>query len=143
MWRYDWQEATKIGKRDGWGLGDDRLAKLREWLKREPTRGEIVKQSVENDFDFLAGWLNDKWHYMGVVVRLDDEHYDNEHVPEGKLADMLEGEHTESLWGIESDCDDYIAEIAIEQADTIIGMLPDELVMRTMLEASPTMRLAA
>jgi hypothetical protein len=47
------------------------------------------------DFERLRGWCNDEWHWCGVVVTLNT----------GGT------EHEASLWGIESDADDYIEEV--------------------------------
>jgi hypothetical protein len=82
-WLYDWQEASKLAKRDGWG-GDD---------------------PVQADFDRLRGWLNGDWQYIGVCVALIDEH-------DRPITDKYE----HALWGIESDCDSYLKEVALELA---------------------------
>jgi len=83
-WLYDWQAATKIAKRDGWG-GDD---------------------PVQADFDRLRGWLTERWYYVGVCVEVIDEN-------DRPLTDKYE----HALWGIESDCDDFIEETAHELAE--------------------------
>lgn len=51
-WFYDWQEAIKIAKRDGWGPG-------------------TPAEAVEADFKYLKGWVNDDWFYCGYVVEID------------------------------------------------------------------------
>lgn len=98
---YDFAEALRIAARDGWGLCDEARAKLATRLGREPTRREVQVQAVEDDFQRLRAWCNDEWGYIGVVV-----------------TDTETGDR-ESLWGIESDCEDYIAETAHELADQI------------------------
>lgn len=99
---YDWQEAMAIAKRDGWGLAPAEVAKLAADLGRQPTRGEITAEAVRRDFEHLRAWCNDDWHYVGVVVRQAD-------------ACRCCGPRA-SLWGIESDAGDYLAEVAQELA---------------------------
>lgn len=98
---YDWQEAMKLAKKDGWGLGLDEYMKLMCELRRVPTKGQVWERAVQRDFDYLARWVNDDWHWCGIVVR-----------------DIETGvEH--SLWGIEINeaVSDYHNEIISELAD--------------------------
>lgn len=103
---YAWAEASRIAKRDGWGLAPDALAALTKKLGREPKPGEVREAAVQADFDYLRRYLNDDWTYIGVVVALLD--VDGEPTSE-----------TESLWGIESDAHGYINETARELAGEI------------------------
>lgn len=107
---YNWRETLAIAKRDGWGLAPDALAKLAKQLGREPSARDIRKAAVRADFDYLSGWANDQWSYVGVIVELMDE--DNE--PTGE---------SESLWGVESYCSEYIAEVALELAGQIADVM--------------------
>ena len=103
---YDMAEAMKIAKRDGWGLSDEKRAKLATKMGRAPTRAEVIAESVEQDFDYLRRWGNDDWWWMGVVVTLLD----------------TEGNETlqqESLWGLDSDSEDYAEECAQDLAQRI------------------------
>lgn len=131
---YDAAEANRMAKRDCWGLNERDLAELREringkpwryigskrlvmpehardgWcpfpvVTREPTRGEIRAEAVRRDFEYLRSWCNDGWHYVGVIVTdvTDDEDARND--------------YGHALWGIESNSDDYIEEIAHELID--------------------------
>jgi len=87
---YDFSEAVKIARRDGWGLSEEDTAKLATRLGRTPTPGDIVAEAVEKDFKWLKDWCDDKWQYVGYVVTItgpDDEELD---YPDG------------SLWGIDS-----------------------------------------
>jgi hypothetical protein len=59
-----------------------------------------VHRAVLADFNRLQAWLAGDWCYVGVIVTPDDG--------EGEPA---------SLWGIESDCDDYLQDVAHELAD--------------------------
>lgn len=101
---YDVAETLKIAKRDGWGLNPDDESKLAQSLGREPTRKEIIAAAVDADFEFLRAWCCDEWHYVGVVV-------------------THESGDTESLWGIESNADSYLDEVAHELADEIASRL--------------------
>ena len=102
---YDFAEAVKIAKRDGWGLNDAELAKLKAKLGRAPTKGQIIEAAVEADFQNLKDWCDNKWHYIGVVVTLFDA--------DGEERD------DRSLWGVE-DYGDYYQTIASELADELI-----------------------
>lgn len=120
---YDFQEAMRIALRDGWGLCEADKAKLAAKLGREPTRRQIAAEAVERDYDHLRRWCNDQWSFVGVVVRL--------------VSDDVE--ESESLWGIESDAYDYLAEVAHELADEINSRLDDDMAA-TITESRPDMR---
>jgi hypothetical protein len=107
---YDFAETMKIAKRDGWGLGEDDKAKLADKLGHAPSRKEIIAEAVERDFEYLRRFCNDQWSYVGVVVTLLDD--------DGEKTDKQD-----SLWGIESDCDDYLESTAYELADKILHQL--------------------
>lgn len=96
---YDMREAVCIAERDAWGLCDEARAKLSAKLGREPTKGEIRAQAVENDFQRLRAWCDDEWSYVVLRVTLLD----------------VEGEDTDTTaycGGFESDYRDYILESA-------------------------------
>lgn len=125
---YDWQEANYIAKRDGWGLGSEHVVELRKRLGREPTKGEIRTEAVQRDFDYLRRWCEDDRCYVGIIVTLLDT--------EGRKT-----EHTDSLWGIESDDESgYHDEVARDCAHNIISAIGgvDEIVttvrLKTMAE---------
>ncbi len=91
-WLYDWQKACQLAREDGWNAEP----------YDAPNR---IERAVQADFDFLRRWLRDDWRYVGVCVQLLDD----------------EGEPTTeryeyALWGIESDCTEYIEEVARELA---------------------------
>jgi hypothetical protein len=102
---YDFQEATRIAKRDGWGVSwDDRRAfALKHW--RQPTRKEIVRMAVERDFDYLRRWCNDQWFWCSVHVECLDEE-------DEVIADRWLGR-------LESDDYEGQVELAYELADEI------------------------
>lgn len=87
---YDFEEASKIALRDGWGSADS--------LETD-TPKEKARKAVESDYAYLKAWCDDKWHYVGVVVTV------------SKAGIELA---TESLWGIESNADSYLVEAANE-----------------------------
>ena len=115
---YDWQETMKIAKRDGWGLRDEEKAALASRLGRAPTRKQVIAEAVERDFERIRQWCNDQWQYVGVVVT------------------DLESEECESLWGVESDCRDYLRDVAHELADEINARL-DEIVVADIAASRP------
>jgi hypothetical protein len=114
---YNFAEATRIAKRDGWGLSKEAEAKLAQSLGRAPTRKQIIRQAVLSDFEFLRGWCNDEWEYVGVTVTL---------IPEGEEENDVETDYGHALWGIESNSKDYIVEVADDFIDTITCNLHDE-----------------
>jgi len=99
---YDIEEATRIAKRDGWGLSPDGIAKLEAKLGRKATRGDIARESVEHDFEYLRRWCNDDWWWCGYVVTIEGTDYH------------------ESLWGIDSDSQPEFEREALEQAQAWI-----------------------
>jgi len=98
---YDVAETMKIAKRDGWDAAP-----------YGGTPGERAARAVDRDFEYLRGWCNGDWEYVGVVVTL----LDDEGEPTGE---------TDSLWGIESSDAEYIQSTAQELAqgiaDSVIG----------------------
>lgn len=107
---YDFAEAMRIAKRDGWGLAPEAMADLTANLGREPTAGEVTAAAVEFDYRRLRDWCHDRWGYVGVVVTLQD-------------TDGDDTRESESLWGIESDAHDYLEEIAQELAETLANRI--------------------
>jgi hypothetical protein len=95
---YDFAKAIKIAKRDGWGLSDKETAKLAAKLGRKATRGEIIAESVERDFELLRRWCSDDWFWCGYVVTIEGTDYH------------------ESLWGIDSDSQAEFEASAIREA---------------------------
>lgn len=103
LWAYDWKEACRLAKKDGWNT--------------EPFDApNRIERAVQADFDLLAGWVNDEWQYVGVIVTL-MEHDDYEELVEYE-GEEFSSRH--SLWGVES-CGDYASEVAKEIAGDIIS----------------------
>lgn len=122
---YDFAGACRIARRDGWGflpsplktralpdgnfearsgslaaVSDDVNKAIRALYAAHratfPSDRAYAAAAAMADYDRLRGWCDDQWCYVGVIVT-DDE----------------TGE-SESLWGIESDADDYLHEVAAE-----------------------------
>ena len=90
---YDWADACKQAKKDGWNTPQ----------YDAPNR---VERAVKADFEFLRGFLNNDWEYVGVIVsRLD--------------SNGEETGETESLCGVET-FRDYHNCVALELAQSII-----------------------
>ena len=98
VWVYDLRATREKANKEGWGLGPKEIAKMTERLGRAPTKREIVAQAIERDYDRHQGWLHDNWYYIGIEV-----------------TDILSGD-SDALWGVESDCEDYVQEITDELA---------------------------
>ncbi len=99
---YDFAEAVKIAKRDGW----DALP------YKTGTKGQQAVRAVEADFQSLSEWCNDQWSYVGVCVSL--HHEDGKEIA------------SDSLWGVESR-GDYSREVAAE----ILSILASDYAERT------------
>lgn len=105
-WLYNEAEAMRIAKRDNWGMSPEDRERFKANTGREPTAGEIALAAVQSDFDRMRQYLEGDWSYVGVVVTLLD-------------VDGDATRESDSLWGIESDCADYIQETAREMASEI------------------------
>jgi hypothetical protein len=92
---YDFAEAVKIARRDGWGVP----------IPGGLTKGEIAAAAVESDFKALKAWCNDEWHYVGVRLAV-------------FRAGVPLASHAASLWGIEANYpgsdNAYLQEVANE-----------------------------
>lgn len=95
---YDFAEAVKIAKRDGWDAPPYSTG----------TRGQRAARAAEADFRRLQAWCNGDWSWIGVVVQ--------------RVCDCCGGPtgETQSLWGIESYAGDYLDEVARELADELL-----------------------
>lgn len=105
---YDIEATMKRAKRDGWGLDAKDTEDLTKKLGRAPTKGEIIAEAVEQDYQRMKAWCNDDWYWVYVKVTLLD----------------VGGKKTEfrnSLGGIDGDDqEDYLKEVAEELADECI-----------------------
>lgn len=98
---YDWEEAIKIAKRDGWdappyGTG---------------SKGQKAERAVKADFEYLQSWCRDEWHYVGIVLSV------------SKGDDTLDS-HAASLWGIACNLpnrdNSYLLDLANELLDEAV-----------------------
>jgi hypothetical protein len=104
---YDWQEATRIAKRDGWGLSDEAKMDLAKKLGRNPTRGDITAEAVRRDFEHLRAWCNNEWHWQGYTTTIT--------APDGTEHDG------DSCWGF--DDEDYMKSEAEGNAEREVSRL--------------------
>lgn len=93
---YDFQEACRIALRDGWDTEPYNTG----------TRRERAARAARADFERLRRFCIGEWCYIGVIVKLVDDD-----------GDCI---NSASLWGIESDCTDYIQEVVDELVDELI-----------------------
>lgn len=91
---YDFAEAVKIARKDGWDAKPYKTG----------TAGEQAVRAAEADFLFLKAWCDDEWTWCGVAVTVSKNGVD------------LTGEYDHALWGIECNASDngHLAEIAEE-----------------------------
>jgi hypothetical protein len=115
---YDWNEALVIAARESWGLAPETRASLGERLGHEPSAEEVTEEAVRLDFERLRAWCDDEWEYLIVCVTLLD------------IAGDATGED-ETLGGVESDCTDYMNELAADLARQIAGRVGDEKYLTT------------
>jgi hypothetical protein len=97
---YDFQEAIKIARRDDWNSCNV--------ATKDATKGQLRTDAVYADFERLRAWCRDEWRYVGVIVTpLSDNPEQDDETPT---------DYAYAVWGIESDCSDYIKETALELA---------------------------
>jgi hypothetical protein len=94
---YDFAGAVKIARRDGWDAKP---------YGGKP--GEKAHRAAMADFDYLRRWCNDQWRYVGVIV-----------APVCSCCGEISEGESVSVWGIESDCVDYLLEVSEELAGEI------------------------
>lgn len=136
---YDFAGAVKLARRDGWGVSpyrmdiengahgmkraigqyfegrelhtfqsdwcDDVNDAIREVYaahRATMTPRAYAALAAHADFERLRRWCADQWSYVGVAVT----------VEKGDV--QLTGDYDHALWGIESDCGEYVAEVAAE-----------------------------
>lgn len=88
---YDFAEACKIARRDGWGSPNDEGMSPRQ----------KAAKAAAADFRRLAEWCADEWFWVGVVVEVSHD---------GRKRGGA------SIWGVESDAGDYFADLAADLA---------------------------
>ena len=101
---YDFGEAVKIAKRDGWSAS---VADFESYQAGDLSNGQRAARAARADFERLRAWCNDSWHWIGIQV-----------APLCDCGEAVE-DKAESLWGIESDCGDYFDSVVSELAAQI------------------------
>ena len=106
---YDFAEAVKIAKRDGWNTAPY------NW----PSEGARAHAAAMADYERLRQWCTDQWHYCGIVVTLLDADGDPDSVDA-------------SLWGIEDGLpgssqyhEDVIQDLIAECVDQITATVKE------------------
>lgn len=94
---YDFAEAVRIARRDGWDAPP----------YGQGTPGERAHRAAMADFEYLRSWANDEWQYVGYVVEIDGEEY-------------AKGFSDGSLWGIDSLSMDQFEQEAFECAEEFL-----------------------
>lgn len=110
------REAHECARAQGWGLASDDMHALRDALNREPTKREVIAHAVQLDIERMRAWCADKWCYVGVCVSL-----------LGADGQPVSDKYSAACWGIESDCDDYIKEVARDLAGEALSAARAEL----------------
>ena len=101
---YDVQATMARAKKDGWGLSQEDRQALAARLGREPTKGEVLAEAVDRDFEYLKRWCDNEWYYASLHVTMVDH-----------------PEHDTYLGGVEYDpWNDYHMDCAHEMADELI-----------------------
>lgn len=101
---YDFAEACRIARRDGWNAAPYDVP-------GETPRQRAAK-AARADFEHLRGWCNDQWNWCGVIVT-------------ASRAGVALG--TASLWGIESDAGAYLVEVANELTAEALAEAADKV----------------
>lgn len=110
---YDVAGAMDLAKKGGWGTKGGR--KLGE------TANEYAARAVAADFDYLRGWCDDDWHYVGVIVT-------------ASRAGVELG--SASLWGIEGGDEDYVVEVGAELVTEAINAAQTKLAQLCLCEGA-------
>ena len=91
---YDFAEACRIARRDGWGCAGGQLP--------GESKRTYAARAAMADYERLRHWCADDWSYVGVAVTVE------------KDGVRLTGPYDHAIWGVESDCGDYLTELANE-----------------------------
>lgn len=101
---YDWAEAMKIARRDGWAASQADAAR---WHAGEITAGQRAERAVAADFEYLRRWCEDEWWWVTVTV-----------TQRCACCDDFTGLSV-SVGGIESDAGEYFWDVARDLAEEI------------------------
>lgn len=100
---YDFAEACRIARRDGWDAPP----------YKQGTARERAARAAMADYLHLKAWCDNQWHWCGVVVKLLDD----------------EGEEVSdaSLWGMETSDREGLEQAAADLADELAASAADSL----------------
>ena len=134
----DFQAEVKRARQDGWGLSDAHMLDLKRRVSNKQilktmtmtermaltheqrvemvhavklTKRQITARSVELNIKYIKDWLNNRWHYCGLVVKVVA-------APPGIEFDPDE---TNSCYGFDDNDDDYLAAEALSMGDYLIS----------------------
>lgn len=80
-----------------------------------PSARAYAAAAARADFDRLAAWCRDEWHYVGVSVTV------------SRNGVQLTPDYAHALWGIESDAPDYLTETATDLAGEALAAARETL----------------
>jgi hypothetical protein len=127
--RAPWDEMDTLGEVSDWRYGQNKAPgeiiiardrgsqRVYDWAgavrkaRAEGMTGDWAVRAVRAEFDYFRRWCNDDWRFVGVAV-----------FPLTDRGDELRS-YEESLWGIESDADEYIRSTARDLALSIVAQL--------------------
>lgn len=110
------RDAHARARAQGCGLVSEDMQTLTHKLGRVPTAREITARVVQLDIERMRAWCADEWCYVGVCVSL-----------LGSDGQPVGDKYAAACWGIESDCDDYIKEVARDLAGEALSAARAEL----------------
>lgn len=99
---FDWEATRAKAAEESWGVTPEKAAGL--------TQDQILDAAVEQEYEFLRGYCTGAWSYIGIVVSL-------QAFPDA----------TRSVWGIESDDEALLIEVAQDLAEELLDELPAAL----------------
>jgi hypothetical protein len=100
---YHMQETMQKAREENWGCGED--------SHTHKTKGERVACAVEQDFQHMQDWCENRWTWVGITVIL--TYTDND----GEVEEVA----NDSLWGMESDDTDYLNSEARNMAAMLLS----------------------
>lgn len=103
-WLYDWAEACKMARKDGWNAPP----------YDAPNR---IERAVQADFDRMRRFLQQDWCYVGIGVALAGD--DDASAPSD--GDFYEN----AIWGVESDDNAYLREVAEDLARPLLAEMEE------------------
>lgn len=98
---YDYEEAIKIAKRDGWDAPPYKTG----------TPGEQAERAVRHDYAYLRAWCNNDWYWCGIVLSV-------------YRAGVMLDANAAAMWGTECHIDGsdnlHLTELANELLDEAV-----------------------